>query len=109
MFVVRGAGVWPALIWLLERSDGGNRTFREILTHQRPPYDNGPLWFVAVLLIFSAAAATLTGRRQPPPAPPAPMRRRHLLTAAILIAAGSFIVRLAFPVDSAQPANLHLW
>ncbi|GLL02224.1 acyltransferase family protein [Dactylosporangium matsuzakiense] len=102
-------GVWPALIWLLERSDGGSRTFREILTHQRPPYDNGPLWFVAVLLIFSVAAATLIGRGQPPPAPPGPMRRRHLVAVAVLTAVGSFVVRLAFPVDSAQPANLHLW
>jgi len=68
----------------------------------------GPLWFVAVLLIFSLVLALLS--RWVDLAPHGGgIRIRHVLLAAAVIAVTSFAVRLVFVIDSRQILDLHLW
>ena len=66
--------------------------------------DFGHLWFLAHLLVYGGAyvAWRALARRLPGAggtAPAAPPRGRDLLTFTLLLAAVSFAVRLAFPVD----------
>jgi glucan biosynthesis protein C len=73
----------------------------------------GPLWFIETLLIFSLVyvlVRVLTASRPPRPAPEArfPGSGRIALF-ALAVGTGTFLVRLAFPVDSRfEPLNLQL-
>jgi hypothetical protein len=75
-----------------------------------PVLDNGPMWFVGVLLLFSLA---LVAWRQAGPSSSSetsgPLRFRHVLLLSLAVGACTFAVRLAMPADSNQPLNLHLW
>ena len=93
--------LWPALIALMLAAAGRPASYWEIARTSQ--LDNGPLWFVAVLLVFSLAYALWRALGRPD----APVPRLPLLMAAVGL--GSFLVRLRFPVDSHQVANLHLW
>jgi hypothetical protein len=71
--------------------------------------ENGPLWFCLALLIFSIAYAAIesprtqprqAGRHRGPPA------TRELVGFALAMAAGRFLIRLAFP--NAVVMNMHL-
>jgi hypothetical protein len=70
---------------------------------------SGPMWFVAILLVFSlifALGARLIGL----PAPrPTQLRPSYLVAAALAITVGSFGVRVLFPIDSRQILDLHVW
>jgi len=70
--------------------------------------DPGPLWFVAVLLLFSAV---YVGWRSLRPAVPTsrPLRMQDLAGLAAAIGAVSFLVRLKFPIDSGQIFAAHVW
>lgn len=78
------------------------------LARQARLLDPGPLWFVGVLLILTTGYALV---REVVPWRPVtePLPARALVTAGVAVAAGSFVVRLAFPIDSFQPLALHLW
>ena len=76
-----------------------------LMTH----LDTGPVWFVAVLLIFSlgyAMVRLLMPRRD---RPPEPLQVRHLVVLAVGIAMVSFVLRLQFSMDSHQVMNLHVF
>jgi hypothetical protein len=69
----------------------------------------GPMWFVAILLVFSlivALGAQLIGLPIPRPTQ---LRPSYLAAAALAITVGSFAVRLLFPIDSRQILDLHVW
>jgi hypothetical protein len=85
-----------------------------------PPLDTGPLWFLLVLLLYSLgyAAWSQLGARYPGApgnlgrhagASPERPRGRHLAAIAVGIATASFVIRLWFPLGSAQVANLKPW
>jgi len=81
-------------------------------THEEPILDNGPIWFIGVLLIFSLGYAAWRAwrpagviHRSEDGRPPL----RLLLGLGAGIAVLSFLVRLEFPVDTGQVVNLHLW
>jgi len=78
---------------------------RHLVTH----LDTGPVWFVAVLLLFSlgyAAARSVAPRRD---RLSGPLRRRHLVALGVGIAVMSFVLRLQFSMDSHQVMNLHVF
>ena len=100
--------VWP----LLEYSLFGpfwHRPFWDSYLDGNPYLDNGPMWFVGVLLLFSLG---LVGwwRLRPPQAPSTgPLRWRHLVLLALAVGLTTFVLRIGLPADSNQFLNLHVW
>jgi Acyltransferase family len=111
--------LWPLTVVAMYRAVGASPSSAWAdLTE--PPLDTGPLWFLAVLLLYSLgyAAWSRLGARLPwapgqrgrhAGASPGRLRGRHLAAVAVGIAAASFVVRLWFPLGSAQVANLKPW
>jgi len=97
--------LYPFVNWL---GDLGGASFGSILGEQAHRLDPGPLWFVAVLLVYSAGYAVVRTLHQAG-------ERGHLSLPAFLgllaaiVAAVTVIVRLWFPIDSYQVFALHLW
>jgi hypothetical protein len=107
-FAVYTLVLWP----LLEYSLFGpflHRGFWNSVTDTDPVLDNGPMWFVGVLLLFSLGL--VAWRRLVPPRPPSPgpLRWRHLLLLSLAVGICTFVLRIALPADSNQPVNLHMW
>ncbi|HEX9122494.1 MAG TPA: acyltransferase, partial [Actinomycetota bacterium] len=100
--------VWPLLEYALFGPFLHVGFWRSV-TNTDPVLDNGPMWFVGVLLLFSVALAWWR-RVFPPPRPPeGSLRLRHLVVLALAVGVASFAVRIVLPVDSNQPLNLKLW
>ncbi|MFN8233831.1 MAG: acyltransferase [Actinomycetota bacterium] len=105
--------LWPLMTYGLYVTAGSDWGLRDVYADD-PTLDNGPLWFVEVLLLFSLVYAgwvawrPRSGRVALPDAAE-PLRARHLVGLGAGIAAGTFIVRLWFPFDSLQLTNAHVW
>ena len=102
--------LWPALLYALYRPLGHvtGSYWREQLSNTP---DNGPLWFVGVLLLFSLLYAGWSAAR-----PPGLGSRQHLaITAgrlgllALAVALGWFAIRLGIPYGSEAPLDLNEW
>jgi fucose 4-O-acetylase-like acetyltransferase len=100
--------VWP----LLEYSLFGpfrHRPFWDSVLDSDPYLDNGPMWFVGVLLLFSLGLVALW-RLRPPSAPSrAPLRWRSLVLLALSVGLVTFVLRIGLPANSNQILNLHVW
>jgi hypothetical protein len=111
--------LWPLTVVAMYRTVGApaSSAWADLT---EPPLDTGPLWFLLVLLLYSlgyAAWSQLDARL--PRAPglrgrhagtsPERLRGRHLAAIAVGMATASFVVRLWFPLGSAQVANLKPW
>ncbi len=105
--------VYTLLLWPLTEfatlepffHQGYWRTF----TNTDPVLDNGPMWFVGVLLLYSLALVAWR-RYFPPPASGADaLRWRDLALLSLGVGIATFVVRIIFPVISNQPLNIHLW
>jgi hypothetical protein len=104
--------LWPALMYGLHRATGDREPFRHLVVHWRPVLDTGPMWFVEILLGYSVAYAWWRHfrRARPDEVPrPVPLTGRTLVALAAAVAAGTVLVRLAFPFESPEPAHLNLW
>ncbi len=100
--------VWP----LLEYSLFGpflHVGFWRSVTNTDPILDNGPMWFVGVLLLYSVALVAWRRLFPPPASSTEPLRWRYLAALALAVGVASFAVRLVLPVDSNQPLGLKLW
>jgi fucose 4-O-acetylase-like acetyltransferase len=83
--------------------------FWRSVTNTDPVLDNGPMWFVGVLLLYSVALVAWR-RLFPPPAPSeGPLHWGHLVVLALAVGVASFVVRIVLPMDSNQPLGLKLW
>ena len=98
--------VWPGLTYALDRSFGVTSLgYPTWWVHDLP--DNGPLWFVGVLLLFSLVYA---GWRAVRPRPVGLRLETPLLLAlAAAVALASFVVRLALPYAEPTPLDLNEW
>ena len=107
-FAVYTLVVWPLLEYALLEPFLHPGFWRSV-TNTDPILDNGPMWFVGVLLLFSLAL--VAWRQVRPPSAPAegPLRVRTLVLMAVAIGVGTFVVRIVFPADSNQPLNVKLW
>ncbi len=106
--------VWPAAVWVAYRGAGRDVSFWWVLSHRHPLLDSGSLWFALVLLAFSVAFAfgRAALRRVRPAAQDRsrrPLTGAHLVGVVAAMAAAAFVVRLWFPIHSAQIGDLHLW
>lgn len=108
-FLVFALLLWPALLYALFHPLGHmTLSYGEEFRLNFP--DNGPLWFVGVLLLLSLAYAAWTALR---PARAALPRRvvtgRWLLGLALAIAVSSFVVHLWVPYGGEGPLDLNEW
>jgi hypothetical protein len=107
-FAVYTLVVWP----LLEYSLFGpflHVGFWRSVSNTDPVLDNGPVWFIGVLLLYSVALAAW--RRRFPPQDPRerPLRSAHLVVLALAVGVTTFLVRVVLPLDSNQPMGVKLW
>jgi hypothetical protein len=104
--------LWPLTIYAIREPFLHQGSYWWWFSHAEPILDNGPLWFVGVLLIYSLGYAGWRAWR--PGAPDrtggeARLRGSTLVALGAVIAVTSFVVRLQFPADTGQVVNLHLW
>jgi hypothetical protein len=105
--------LWPLLMYAVREPILHEGSYWYWFMHADPFLDNGPMWFLGVLLIYSlgyAAWRAMGLRRHPGEAAGiAPLRARTLVGIGAAIAVAGFLVRLEFPANSGQVINLHLW
>jgi fucose 4-O-acetylase-like acetyltransferase len=108
-FVAYTLVVWPLLEYALLEPILHRGSYWHSFTNSDPVLDNGPMWFVGVLLLFSLAL--VAWRRLVPPRAPddTPLSFRYLLVVAGIVSVATFLVRTVMPADSNQPLNVHMW
>lgn len=106
--------VWPLLHWLVDvvEAPGGVpspwSTYRaQFAGGEWRSLGTGPMWFVAILL--AATAGWCLWRAAVPAGAGSAHLGRTVAWAAGVIAVATFVVRIWFPIDSAQFLDLHLW
>ena len=109
-FAVYTLVVWPLLEYALLEPILHEGSYWYRFSHGDPLLDNGPMWFVGVLLLFSLALVAWR-RVRPADAAPAsgPLTWRRVVTTACVVGGATFLLRIVAPADSSQPLNLHLW
>lgn len=108
-FILYTLVIWPLLEYALLEPFLHRGSYWDYFFDTDPVLDNGPLWFVGVLLVFSL---TLAARRRLRPLSAVgdrPLRLRDLALLALAVGLLTFLVRTVFPADSNQPLNSHLW
>jgi hypothetical protein len=101
--------IWPVLEWALLEPFFPRGSYWAWFTDNDPYLDNGPMWFVGVLLVFSLALAAWRCLRPPAPADGKPLPGRWLAPLALAVGLTTFAVRIILPADSNQPLNSHIW
>ena len=102
--------IWPVLEFALLEPFLHRGSYWAWFTDTDPVLDNGPMWFVGVLLVYSLGL--VAWRRRFPPhlgEPRRPLRGRDIAVLALVVGVATFAVRIAMPADSGQPLNAHLW
>lgn len=107
---------WPGAIWISHEAAGQSQTFWEQLLVDSDPFlDPGPMWFVAVLLIYSLAYAAWRQLRDggtgadPARGRAAALSGRTLVLLALGISLATMLVRPVFPIASAQIGQIKLF
>lgn len=108
-FAVYTLLLWPLFEFALLEPYLHRGSYRDYLGDTDPVLDNGPMWFVGVLLIYSLGYVVWRRRVPRPVFSSDSLEGRQLVILVAAVAASTFLVRLVFPVDSGQPLNLHLW
>jgi len=101
--------IWPLLEFALLEPFVPRGSYWAWFTDTDPMLDNGPLWFVGVLLLYSLALVAWRRLFPSRPSPERPLGPRDLAVLALVVGIATFLVRIAFPADSNQPLNSHLW
>lgn len=101
--------VVPLLNVFIDATVGSDRGVATDAWQSLRELHSGPMWFVAILLVASVGAALWVRIAGLPAREPSAFRLRYLALAAAAIAVGSFAIRLAFPLDSDQLFDLHVW
>jgi hypothetical protein len=100
--------LWPLSLYVLFRSLGRtNRSYWAYFTGALP--NNGPLWFVGLLLLLSLGYAAWWGWTGAGARPVRQATPGRLLAVAAAIAGLSFVVRLAVPYAAPTPLDLNEW
>ena len=108
-FAVYTLLLWPLFEFALLEPYLHRGSYWDYLGDTDPVLDNGPMWFVGVLLIYSLGYVVWRRRVPRPVFSSDSLEGRQLVILVAAVAASTFLVRLVFPVDSGQPLNLHLW
>ena len=100
--------LWPALLYALYRPLG--RTTLSYWAEFTANYpENGPLWFVGVLLLLSLGYAGWCRLRRGRPRWSPVISPRRLVVLALAIGVATFPIRLVYPLGSQDFADLNSW
>jgi hypothetical protein len=113
-------GIWPALVYAVHMAAGERYSYWHGFVRANPFLDSGPMWFVAVLLIFSLGyagwrqwAQRATKRRAASTQPSSDPRRRlpgrTVVLLAVAASVATILIRPVFPFMSSQVGQLKLW
>ena len=108
-FAVYTLLVWPLLEFALLEPFLHRGSYWAWFTDTDPVLDNGPMWFVGVLLLFSLALVVWRRLLPPRPTPERTLRWRDLVLLSMAVGIVTFGVRIVYPADSNQVLNSHLW
>jgi surface polysaccharide O-acyltransferase-like enzyme len=97
--------IYPLVGWM---GDGMEGSAIIALREEVEVLDPGPLWFVAVLLIFSLGYVAWRTIRPATGLAPT-LAGSYLARLGGLVAITTFLIRLEFPIDSVQVLWLHVW
>lgn len=102
--------IWPLLEFALLEPFLPRGSYWAWFSDTDPVLDNGPMWFVGVLLVFSLGL-TLWRKASPvaPQEPREPPSVGRLASLALAVGVVTFLIRIGLPADSNQPLNSHLW
>ena len=101
--------VWPLLEYALHEPLLHERSYWQSFLDTDPVLDNGPMWFVGVLLLYSLGLVVWRRLIPPPASPDGALQGRQLILISVAIGVSTFFVRIALPADSGQPLNSHVW
>jgi Acyltransferase family len=101
--------IWPLVEWSLQGLLLHERSYWDAFTDTDPVLDNGPMWFVGILLLYSLALVAWRTWFPPRPSPGGELRWRGLLLLSLAVGIATFAVRIGLPADSGQPLNSHVW
>jgi hypothetical protein len=104
--------LWPLLGWWVDTVEGEAPPLWEAYGNafsasRWQELGTGPTWFLAILLVVTVGWCLWRWW-----VPAGPSRLSPGATAAVAgagVAVGTFVVRLGFPIDSAQFLDLHVW
>ena len=100
--------VWPLLEYAL-LGPFRHRGFWNSVTNTDPVLDNGPVWFVGVLLLYSILYVAWRWRCPEGGPSERALGGPTLVLLALGVGISLFLVRLALPMDSNQPLNVKAW
>jgi hypothetical protein len=100
---------WPLLEYALHEPLLHERSYWQSFLDTDPVLDNGPMWFVGVLLLYSLGLVVWRRLLPPPASPNGELQGRQLILISVAIGVSTFFVRIALPADSGQPLNSHVW
>ena len=99
---------WPLVEYALHEPLLHERSYWQSFMDTDPVLDNGPMWFVGVLLAYSFGLV-LWRRWAPAGSAEGPLRWRRLLLVSLAVGVSTFLIRIGLPADSGQPLNAHVW
>jgi len=99
---------WPLVEYALHEPLLHERSYWQSFMDTDPVLDNGPMWFVGVLLVYSFGLV-LWRRWAPAGSAEGPLRWRRLLLVSLAVGVSTFLIRIGLPADSGQPLNAHVW
>jgi peptidoglycan/LPS O-acetylase OafA/YrhL len=108
-FAVYTLVLWPLLEFALLEPFLHRGSYWAWFSDTDPVLDNGPMWFVGVLLLYSLALVAWRKLHPPHPSLKRQLRSRMLVFVALAVGVATFLVRIAFEADSSQILNSHLW
>jgi hypothetical protein len=100
---------WPLLEYALHEPLLHERSYWQSFLDTDPVLDNGPMWFVGVLLLFSLGLVAWRRLLPPPASQNRELQWRQLLLISVAIGVSTFFVRIFLQADSGQPLNSHVW
>jgi hypothetical protein len=105
-------GIWPAVVYTAHHVAGEDASYWTMFMHAEPFLDTGPMWFVAVLLIYSLGYAAWCAWHPPRRAAARtrpPVSGTTLLLLGAAVSACTLLIRPVLPFDGHQIGELQLW